>query len=189
MMLPGTKISFQQLNGIIKYRDKKGLYADELKGQFWGEPVLANLETQKDDLLIRVDGRFAMPALGEFLNLPSDQVLLGKTDVLANVRVPLEDISIPIQLNVTSQLKGAEINLPEPFGKPASSEKHIEAKIVFAKNMDLRVALGEDIKSQLELRDGSVLRGLLAVDTDHKELPERGQLLAVGHLKSFSLSQ
>lgn len=189
MSLPGTKISFQQLKGSIKYRDKKGLYADELKGQFWGEPVLANLETQKDDLLIRVDGRFAMPALSDFLNLPSDQVLLGKTDVLANVRVPLEDISIPIRLKVTSQLKGAEVNLPKPFGKSAGSERYVEASVIFAKKLDLRVALGEEIKSHLELRDGSVLRGLLAVDSDHKALPEPGQLLAVGHLTSFSLSQ
>lgn len=189
MSLPGTEVAFKQLKGVLKYRDKKGLYAEKIDGQFWGEPVIANLETEKTDLLINVDGRFAMPALGEFLNLPSDQVLLGKTDVLANVRVPLENISIPIRLNVTSQLKGAEIKLPEPFGKPASSEKHIEAKVVFAKNMDLRVVLDGGIKSQLELRDGSVLRGLLAVDSDHKELPEPGQLLAVGHLKSFSLSQ
>ena len=189
MSLPGTKVAFQQLQGTIKYRDKKGLHAEKIKGHFWGEPVSADLETQKDDLLISVDGRFSMPALAEFLSLPSDQVLLGKTDVLANVRVPLEDISIPIQLNITSQLKGAEVNLPEPFGKSASSEKHIGAKIVFAKNMDLQLALGESIKSRLELRNGSVLRGLLSVDSDHSDLPEKGQLLAVGHLKSFSLSQ
>lgn len=189
MSLPGSNVAFKQLQGILKYRDNKGLYAEKINGRFWGESVAARLETEKTDLLINVDGRFAMPALGKFLNLPSDQVLLGKTDVLANVRVPLEDTSIPIRLNVTSQLEGSEINLPAPFGKTANSERSLKAEIVFAKNMDLQLALGEEIKSHLALHNGSVLRGLLAIDSDHKELPEQGQLLAVGHLKSFSLSQ
>lgn len=189
MLLPKSQVAFKELKGILKYRDKKGLYAEKLHGRFWGEPVVARLETEKTDLLINVDGRFSMPALGKFLNLPSDQVLLGKTDVLASVHVPLEDTSIPIRLNVKSQLNGAEINLPAPFGKAANSQRHVEAKVVFSKNMDLQLSLDKKIKSHLVLKNGSVLRGLLAVNSDHKELPEPGQLLAVGHLKSFSLSQ
>jgi len=189
MLLPKSQVAFKELKGILKYRDKKGLYAEKLHGRFWGEPVVARLETEKTDLLINVDGRLSMPALGKFLNLPSDQVLLGKTDVLASVHVPLEDTSIPIRLNVKSQLNGAEINLPAPFGKAANSQRHVEAKVVFSKNMDLQLSLDKKIKSHLVLKNGSVLRGLLAVNSDHKELPEPGQLLAVGHLKSFSLSQ
>jgi len=189
MLLPKSQVAFKELKGILKYRDKKGLYAEKLHGRFWGEPVVARLETEKTDLLINVDGRLSMPALGKFLNLPSDQVLLGKTDVLASVHVPLEDTSIPIRLNVKSQLNGAEINLPAPFGKAANSQRHVEEKVVFSKNMDLQLSLDKKIKSHLVLKNGSVLRGLLAVNSDHKELPEPGQLLAVGHLKSFSLSQ
>ena len=189
MSLPKTDIAFEQLQGVFKYRDGKGLYSENIKGRFWGEPVEASLETQKDDLLIDVTGDFSMPVLGRFINLPSDQVLLGTTDVQANVRVPLEDASLPIRLKINSQLKGAEINLPAPFGKETASEKPIEVKIVFADSLDIQVASDEKIRSHLILENGSIVRGLLAIDSEHTELPESGQILGVGHLKSFSLSQ
>ncbi len=189
MSLPNTDIAFEQLQGVLSYRDGKGLYAREIKGRFWGEPVVAELATLKDNLSIDVTGRFSMPALGKFLKLPSDQVLLGKTDVSAKILVPLEDVSIPIQLQVNSQLKGAEIQLPVPFGKEADSERSTVAKVIFADTMDLQVTVGEHIKSHLALKKGSIIRGLLAIDSEHNDLPEEGQLLAVGHLESFTLSQ
>ena len=189
MSLPKTDIAFEQLQGVFKYRDGRGLYSEKIKGNFWGESVEASLETQKDDLLIDVTGDFSMPALGRFINLPSDQVLLGTTDVQANVRVPLEDASLPIRLKINSQLKGAEINLPAPFGKETASEKPIEVKIAFAESLDIQVASDENIRSHLVLKNGSIVRGLLAIDSEHTELPESGQILGVGHLKSFSLSQ
>jgi len=188
MSLPKTDIAIKQLQGVLSYRDKKGLFSPELKGRFWGEPVVASLETQKKDLLINVKGRFSMPALGQFLNLPSDQVLLGKTDVQAKVFVPLEDISLPIKLQVNSNLKGAVINVPAPFGKEANSERSTEIKIIFADTMDIQIDVGGSIKSHLQLKQGSISRGLLAIDSEHIGLPEEGQLLVAGHLKSFSLA-
>jgi uncharacterized protein YhdP len=190
MALPNTDIAFEQLQGGLSYRDGQGLYSSQaIKGNFWGEPVTAGLTTLKDNLSIDVNGRFSMTALGKFLKLPSDQVLLGKTDVSAKVLVPLEDTDIPIQLEINSQLKGAVVKLPIPFGKEADSERSTVAKVIFADNMDLQVAVGENIKSHLVLKEGSITRGLLAIDSEQNDLPEQGQLLAVGHLESFSLSQ
>ena len=189
MSLPKTEIAFEQLQGVLKYRDGKGLYSEKINGRFWGEPVEAGLETQKDDLLIDVKGDFSMPALGRFINLPSDQVLLGTTDVQAHVRVPLEDTSQPIRLKVNSQLKGAKINLPAPFGKESSAEKPIKAEITFADSLDILVSLDEKIRSHLVIKNGSIERGLLVVDSEHTDLPGEGKILGVGHLKSFSLSQ
>lgn len=188
MSLPETDIAIKQLQGVLSYRDNKGLFSPELKGSFWGEPVVASLETQKKDLLINVNGRFSMPVLGQFLNLPSDQVLLGKTNVQAKVFVPLEDISLPIQLQVNSNLKGAEINVPAPFGKKAGSERNTELKVIFDDTIDIQIAVDESIHSHLQLKQGSISRGLLAVDSEHTGLPEEGQLLVAGHLKSFSLA-
>ncbi len=189
MLLPNTDIAFEQLQGVLKYRDGKGLFSPRITGQFWGEPVTAKLATIRDNLSIDVDGRFSMPELGTFLNLPSDQVLLGKTDVLAKVLVPLEDLTLPIRLQVNSQLKGATINLPAPFGKEADSERNTVAEVIFADSLDLQVSVDKNIQSHLRLKDGSITRGLLTIDSEHSGLPEKGQLLAVGHLAYFSLAQ
>lgn len=189
MSLPESDIAFKQLSGVIHYRDGKGLYSQSIKGRFWGEAVEATLTTLKDDLSVGLNGQLSLPALAHFLKLPSDQVLLGKTAVSGNLLVPLEDIKAPLKLQVDSQLNGALIRLPAPFGKTAETEKKITTKVIFSEDLDLQVSMDDDIRAHLVFNDGTLSRGLLVRGGDHQALPAKGQLMAVGHLDYFSLAE
>ena len=187
--LPKTDISFEQMQGVLHYRDGKGLFSNDLKGFFWGEPVAANLATKQDDLVVNMTGHLSMPSLGKFLNLPSGQILQGKTDVKANLWVPLEDVTLPLKLKIHSQLKGVVFNLPAPFGKEADSKRDVTADIVFADSRDIKVAMDDSLRVHLIQKEGVLVRGLLARDSEQTTLPEVGQLMAVGHLENFVLSE
>jgi uncharacterized protein (TIGR02099 family) len=189
MARPDSEIAFEQLQGVLSYRNDKGLYSREIKGHFWGEPVIASLATQQDGLSVDVNGRFSMPVLGKFLKLPSDQVLQGKTDVQANLLVPLEDMTLPLRLTINSQLQGAVINLPEPFGKEADSHRDMAVKVTFSDSLDIQVLMGEGLKVHLIQKDGALVRGLLARNSERTALPEAGEFLATGHFEYFSLSE
>lgn len=189
MALPDTDIAFKQLQGVIKYRDGKGLFAETLTGRFWGEPLNASFKTLGDELSIDVNGGLSMPELATFLKLPSDQVLLGNTKAVANLRVPLEDLTLPLKLQVDSQLKGAVINLPSPFGKTAATERAITTHVTFARDLDVRVQMNGNVRAHMIFNQGSLSQGLLTRNSEHRELPEKGHLLAVGNLEYFSLAE
>ena len=189
MALPDSEISFEQLQGVLSYRNGKGLFSREIKGRFWGEPVIASLATQQDNLSVDVNGRLSMPVLGKFLKLPSDQVLQGKTDVQAKVLVPLEDMTLPLRLTINSQLQGAVINLPEPFGKEADGQRDIAVKVTFADSLDIQVLMDESLNAHLIQENGALVRGLLTRNSDRTALPEAGEFMATGHFEYFSLSE
>ena len=189
MSLSDTKVSLKNLQGFLSYRDERGLFSPSLKGDIFGAPFVASLETLEKDLSVEMHGGLDMSSLVKLLELPSDKVLKGKADFMATLLVPLESPSSPIRLNVKTDMRGATINLPEPFGKKANVQENVEVNIIFADAMDLQVDMGGLVRSHLELKKGSVVRGVLAIESDRLGLPGKGQILTVGHLKSFSLSQ
>ncbi|MDX2349610.1 MAG: YhdP family protein [Porticoccus sp.] len=189
MALTGSEFAFEQLQGVLSYRNGKGLFSREIKGRFWDEPMIASLATKQDGLSVDINGRISKSVLDKFLNLSLDQVIQGKTDVQANLLVPLEDSTSPLRLTLNSQLQGVTINLPAPFGKELDSRREITSTVAFSDNLDIEVAMGEDIQVHLIQKGGVLIRGLLALDSKQTALPEVGQFMVTGHLEHFSLSE
>lgn len=189
MALTDSELAFEQLQGVLSYRDGKGLFSREIKGRFWGEPMIASLATKKDGLSVDINGRLSRSILGKLFNLSLDQVMQGNTDVQANVLVPLNDSTSPLRLTLNSQLQGVAINLPAPFGKELDSRREITTTVAFSDNLDVEVAMGEGIQARLIQKDGVLIRGLLALDSKQTALPEVGQFMVTGHLEHFSLSE
>ncbi len=189
LALPGSEIAFTQLQGTLGYRDDRGLYAKQLKGQFWGEPAVASITTGKDTLLIDVDGQLAMSALSQFIKLDSKRILQGKTDVQARLTVPLVDTGTPIHLKVKSQLQGAVIDLPAPFGKPAAVPRDVQVDVDLADGQDIRIKAEGGVRAHIQMKDAVLQRSLLAIYSDQAELPGRGQFRITGELPHFSLTE
>ncbi|HEB29065.1 MAG TPA: TIGR02099 family protein [Porticoccus sp.] len=189
MALPDSEFAFEQLQGVLSYRNGKGLFSREIKGRFWDEPMIASLVTKQDNLSVDINGRLSRSVLDKFLNLSLDQVFQGKTDVQANVLVPLEDSTSPLRLTMNSQLQGVVINLPAPFGKELDSRRGITSTVEFSDHLDIEVSMGEGIQAHLIQKDGVLVRGLLALDSKQTALPEVGQFMVTGHLEHFSLSE
>ncbi len=190
LALPDSEIAFTQLQGSLGYRNDRGLYAEGLQGQFWGEPAVASISTGKNSLQIDVNGRLAMPALSQFIKLDSKRILQGKTDVQASLTVPLIDAgSRPIHLKVNSQLQGVVIDLPVPFGKSAAVPRDVQVDVDLADGQDIRVKAEGGVRAHIQLQNGALQRSLLAVYSDQAELPGRGQFRITGELAHFSLTE
>ncbi|WP_461481016.1 YhdP family protein [Porticoccus sp.] len=189
LALPDSEIAFTRLRGRLGYRDDRGLFADKLQGQFWGEPVVASIATGKDSLRIDAAGQLAMPALAQFIKLQSGRILQGKTAVQARLTVPLLATGSPIHLKVNSQLQGAVIDLPSPFGKAATVPRDIQVDVELADGQDIRVKTEGGVRARIQLQNGALQRSLLAVYSDRAELPGLGQFRITGELKQFSLTE
>ncbi|TNE83763.1 MAG: hypothetical protein EP334_00370, partial [Gammaproteobacteria bacterium] len=189
LALPDTAIAFSKLRGSLGYRDDRGLYAHGLTGQFWGEPVVADIVTSRDSLKVNARGQLAMPPLREFIKLQSTRILKGKTAVEAQLSVPLLDTSAPVQLHVESQMQGVEIDLPAPFAKTVQQPLSIRVDVAISDEQDIRVTAEGGVRAHLQMRGGSLQRSLLAVNSDQAELPGRGQFRITGEMNDFSLTQ
>lgn len=187
MSLITTNIFLDRLHGILSYRDEKGLFSNSLTGYFFDEPFDSKLHTYNDDLSIDINGKISMPSVANFFNLQSDQILKGKTNFIANINIALEDTSLPIELHIDSDMKGAEINLPAPFAKQADIKRELLVNIIFDERTNLTINFGEDIKSYLELEKKLITNGVLSIKSDRSELPEENQFLIEGHLKAANL--
>ncbi|TNF07726.1 MAG: TIGR02099 family protein [Gammaproteobacteria bacterium] len=187
--LPDTDINFTQLRGRLSYRDDKGLYASGLQGQFWDEPVEADIATGKDSLKVSGRGQLDMRALSDFIKLDSKRILQGKTNVDARLNVPLLDSKTPIHLQVNSQLQGATIDLPVPFAKAASAPRDIQVDVSISDYQDIQITAEGGVSAHLQLRSGSLRRSLLAVYSEDAELPGEGQFRITGEMEHFSLTE
>lgn len=187
--LPDTDIRFTQLRGRLSYRDGKGLYANGLQGQFWGEPLVADIATGKDNLLVSGRGQLDMQALSKFIKLDSKRILQGKTDVEARLNVPLIDAGAPIRLQVNSQLQGATIDLPAPFAKVASASRGIKVDVAISDLQDIQITAEGGVSAHLQLLGGALRRSLLAVYSEDAELPGEGQFRITGEMEHFSLTE
>lgn len=189
MSLSNSAISLRSLQGVLSYRDEIGLFSPSVKGYLFDEPFVADLKTLNDNLLIDARGDITMPSLASFIGLKSNTVLKGKTDYIVNILVPLEDQLLPIKLNINTNMKGAEIALPAPFGKTIDTEESLSAQIIFGDRINLKINLGALVKSHLELEKNSIVKGILSIESDRSELPGENQFLIEGHLKSADLLQ
>jgi len=189
MSLVETDIFLEKLNGVLSYRDAQGLFSNSLKGYFFNEPFDSKLATHNGSLLIDMNGQISMPSLANFIDLKSDQIFKGRANFVANINVPLENPSFPIELNVNTNMKGAEINLPAPFGKKADSEESLSINVIFDERTNLKINFGEDIKSYLELEKKLIVNGVLSIKSDRSDLPGVNQFLIEGHLKVANLLQ
>jgi len=189
MSLIETDIFLEKLNGVLSYRDARGLFSNSLTGYFFNETFDSTLATHDGSLLIDMNGQISMPSLANFINLKSDQIFKGRTNFIASINVPLENPSFPIELDINTDMKGAEINLPAPFGKKSSIKKDVSVNVIFDQRTNLIMNFGEDIKSYLELEKKLIVNGVLSIESDRSELPGENQFLIEGYLKAADLLQ
>jgi uncharacterized protein (TIGR02099 family) len=120
------------LNGTV-YFNKEGLHTEEIEAKLLGYPVELDIErTKENGLQIDLNGtadRVFLERLFQRLNpkiMPFLWHLSGQTDWNAHINYPIEDAPT---LEITSDLEGAAISLPQPLGKIADQERFLRYQI------------------------------------------------------------
>ena len=137
------------VGGLVQFSNK-GLFIKQLQGQALGGAVSVTGTTDSAGRLeIRANGTARAKNLAQYLNPLTEPYLAGSTPY--SVLVSTGDNGVGIE--VSSQLQGLEVKLPEPFAKKA------EARLAFALNQTIRangerwlVDLGPESKPVAQLR-------------------------------------
>lgn len=194
------KLSFDGLSGSLAYSSLTGLQSPGLSASFWQQPLTATISSEPVDqrfrTLIDFQSPVVMQSLGSWLRRPEVSFAEGLANVNGRITVPaiVEGRDEKLLLELSSELEGVAVNLPEPYGKASSVKVPFSASIsVRPEQQFVRIDYRALLSVGLALEDAqlsSALVKLTHADTAPvpmtvADLPESG-LLVEGDVASVN---
>src|SRR5471032_2445332 len=120
LKLPDPVLELSQLKGDFRFDSAKGLSADNISAQAFERPITAQIfaDGKPGSLNTRVvaKGQVAIKKLTDWLNVSQSLPVSGDLPYQLQLTLGGPDS----QLMINSNLKGVAVDLPAPFGMPAS---------------------------------------------------------------------
>ena len=156
-----------KVNGSIKFNET-GVFAQDITTVALGGPAKFNLKTGKDKtIFVNAKGRISNVGIKTLVGTKWADTLQGSTDWTGDITIkkPLADMVFK------SNLTGMAVNLPAPFGKPATQAQ----SFVFEKDQtsptsdDMHIRYGElfnaDLSRNLQGSDMMIDNGNIGINT------------------------
>ena len=173
-IIPGN-LPVRALHGEFNYSTTRGFSSRNLAGELWGKPVAASVSqrNQAQRAVYAADSSVVEVALAttaqmsdvqSWLNLPLLGFAQGQAE--ADVKILVAAGERPL-LTVDSDLTGVSLDLPDPWRKAATDQLpvHLEFPLAAGSNV-LSLNLGDDLKLKLNLANGLLRGGALAVNAE-----------------------
>ena len=203
--IPAFDLSLTDLAGPVIFDTRTGFEQGRLQAQLFGDELVLSLSSEYSDrrldaFLISAVGRTtpstlsAWPGQGDVT-----RNLLAQTDgtlgYLARLRVVPESEQPNYSLRLQSQLQEVELRFPPPLRKSADAELALDLKLEFAGDqLAVDGSLGSELRLNLQLDDGELQHGLLALGLDERKTRRLGSDVSSGltigaELDTFDLEQ
>ena len=151
---PVPGLSLNNIQGELGYSTQSGFSAEALAGSVWGQPLEARIVTQMGEVAttqIQFSTTLHGPSLESFMSLGLQGRLQGASLVYGALILAPEQAT----LQLTSDLKGLEIDLPKPLAKAA------DASVAMRFDLDLR---SPELRGSLQLGQAISLDAQFAPD-------------------------
>ncbi|RLA47225.1 MAG: TIGR02099 family protein [Gammaproteobacteria bacterium] len=181
-----TDLEFYQLQGLVAYRDEKGLYSPGMQGRFLGQEMSATMATNRGETRIEAEGSINMESLPQGIPLLGQRVT-GNSDFQAEFSIPAEGGNP--HLLFTSTLKGINVELPQPLDKAREQILPLETRINFADKLFVEVQLGERVAAEFELENSQLTRGQITLGGNLPGPPGAAGLTIVGRTPAIALDE
>ncbi|MDP5209481.1 YhdP family protein [Microbulbifer sp. 2205BS26-8] len=193
LLLQDLRLHARALHGDIVYDSGNGLAGTRLDGKLWGRPIAAHIrhfgEGNLRDTQIVVDGSATAESITAWGRRPELHWLDGVLDYQALVTIPAKEKGAPYAaiFELTSNLAGVAVNLPQPLGKAAQSETNFVLRAPIGTQGSLfHLDYGEHLQGQFWLVEGVLDRAAIALNAGAK-LPAQRGLAITGDISSIDL--
>ncbi|MRI32264.1 TIGR02099 family protein [Endozoicomonas sp. OPT23] len=186
-------LSVDQIRGKVDYTSDQGLTADRLKARLFDSPVTTDIESEfsAGKLLTHFDwaGRVSIDALQQWLKLDALSLLEGFSTYRGKLTVGGEN---PLELVVHSDLKGMELELPEPLD--ISADRTVPTKLNYSLlsngRQKLALQLSEIGNTELFFDNQYQLSSALVNFGDQwvQVKPKTGRVLITGQIEELDLA-
>ena len=170
--IPSLNLSFDQIKGSFDYRENAGLNAEQVTGRVFGEPFLAKISSsvrtvlgggQKQQTQIGLNGAITAKALRQWIQHPLFSRFEGKTDYQAELNFGAKEGN---GIVILSDLKGIDVNLPQPFSKAANQRQPLTYMISLDDSPIHYLSYANLLQFALRYAEGSYQQGEIRVGGD-----------------------
>ncbi|WHI52211.1 DUF3971 domain-containing protein [Microbulbifer sp. MLAF003] len=191
--LKNLRLQTQELSGDVIYDSERGLAGTRVSGTLWGRPVSAHIrhfgKGASRDTQVVVDGNADIESIFTWSQRPELKWLDGDMDYQALITIPAKAKEAPYAavFELTSNLAGINVNLPEPLGKPAEVKTNFVLRAPIGDQGSLfHLNYGEHLQGQFWLVQGELDRASIALNAEAKLPAERG-LSITGDISNIDL--
>ncbi|NKB33948.1 MAG: hypothetical protein GKR91_12700 [Pseudomonadales bacterium] len=172
--IPDYALSVRQLTGPVIFDSITGLEPSYLTAQLFGRPVAMELSSQVNEgeietIFVNAEGSgtreelIAWPQQSRFVQ---DVLTEMDGDLVYSANLSLEQREDSAQGNtliIDSELAGAALNLPQPFGKSADETTDLHIELQFGDAESIVGNFGENVQFELGMEEGAVNGGVVTV--------------------------
>ncbi len=183
------ELVMSKINGKLNFTNS-GVTAQDINASVFDEQVNINVTPKDDVTIVSASGQVSTQQIEKNLTKTMPKFIAGKTAYEVNVVISEKAIGeFNIDASVESDLKGIEINLPEPYGKTSKNIKNFSASLK-QQNDNLQIysiEYGQFLNAILAPSD-KTWRGEINLGLGRAELPNHGVRLR-GELAELSLDK
>ena len=201
LALDGFAPPLSELYGIVSI-SREELTSESLFGRFLDEPVTLALSRDVTaeggyNVVADVAGQASVTGLVSGLNAPLSDVMTGSGNYTAHVRFPQAGAtdSLPLKIDINSDLQGFALNLPAPLSKPADDTLPLELTIEFPESgvITSSAVMGDAVGWVGEFRRAQERwdfdRGMLSLGGATAERATLRGLHVVGHVEELRVDE
>ncbi len=183
------ELVMSKVNGKLNFTNN-GVIAKDIKASVFNEPVNINVTPKDDVTIVSARGQVSTQQIEKNITKTMPKFISGATDYEVNVTISEEAVGeFNINAYVQSDLKGVEIDMPEPYGKTSEDIKPFSSSIKQQKdNLQVySIEYGQLLNVTLAQADNH-WRGEINFGLGQAELPNNGVRVR-GQLTELSLDE
>ena len=188
LTMASLDLEFQQLSGQLKFDERHGLTAENLYGNFFQQPFKASITSNPAAKTTRVlaKGAAAAGELADWIKRPELKFVEGVLPFDADLTLfNGEQKTDKARLHISSNLRGASVNLPDPFAKKAEQERPLAIDIG-VRDSGAHYAINYADQVQFELLQSSTASPRMALGLQQAaKLPELASFSVAGQVEYF----
>ena len=182
VQLDAYGLQFNKVSGPLLFDLQKGLSSKGLKAQFWGETLDAkiNVEDVAGDKSTHIyfSSIVAAKDIARWSGQPAFTLLSGQS--LFNGDIYFGDTGAGLQLE--SDLKGIDIDLPKPFYKTSDELRDFSLQLPFSgENKELRAKIGPSVDVRFQMGEEGFTGGKINLGLK-KSSYQKGKIIIGGQL-------
>ncbi|HAS51214.1 MAG TPA: TIGR02099 family protein, partial [Gammaproteobacteria bacterium] len=199
LVLPTWNMTLDRLRGEVRFTEND-INASKVQARLRGEPIRLDLDLVghpgRRALQTRIQGRLGLTALAGESAAALESSISGKSDWNAVLTVPTGQEprrdQPAFKLDLSSDLRGIAMVLPEPFTKLAGEAQPLQISVqpTAADHLRVDLAYGEDTQAVLALRGSTnalqLERGELRIGAGEAQLLDTPGLAVVARLPRWT---
>lgn len=185
-------LTFEGTAGHIEYRSSSALGSTGLSTHLWRQPFTLSIDSEVHEKGFSTDigfkGKADVASLQSWLDLSLLNPISGVANVSGGFKISGQEHGFT-GLQLESDLAGVALNLPEPYGKDATSITPLDLSLSLSDGQKLALKYNDTVNLAVHVKKGEIKAGQVYLGATEAYIPSEQGLEVFGHIPSLDVRQ